>query len=199
MLISPFERDISINYTDNSYIKSTNNALKTHFMPRESWPTGSLRFLLLLVSFLRKKPSGNQSVLCSRLRRAINMPTIKITNKKREATPTSSSLPHSGISSGSFLFSPERELEMISMIMKYSWTYVRKQLGLCKCGYLPYTSFRGYGKFNISLADKAPRYSAAMLALRKQSPEPWEQSLLSISKYTIDLQKNQRVFKAHSH
>lgn len=79
-------------------------------MPSESWPTGSLRFLLLLVSFLRKKPSGNQSVLCSRLRRAINIPTIKITNKKREATPTSSSLPHSGISSGNCIFVAEKGL-----------------------------------------------------------------------------------------
>lgn len=101
MLISAYERDILMKYTDNT-------ALVTHFMPRESWPTGSLRFLLLLVSFLRKKPSGNQSVLCSRLRRAINMPTIKITSKNREATPTSSSLPQTGISGS--IFTAEREL-----------------------------------------------------------------------------------------
>ncbi len=155
MPISPFERDISMNYINNSYIKSTNNAGKTHFMPRESWPTGSLRFLLLLVSFLRKKPSGNQSVLCSRLRRAINIPTIKITNKKREATPTSSSLPHWGNLIRIIHLFTWKRMEIISMIIKYSWTYVWKQLSLCKCGYLPRTSFMGYGKFNISLAEQS--------------------------------------------
>lgn len=125
MLISAYERDILMKYTDSC----TNTALATHFMPRESWPTGSLRFLLLLVSFLRKKPSGNQSVLCSRLRRAINIPTIKITNKNREATPTSSSLPHSGILSLSSIFSPERELANYHKIAK---SRQLDQWGQCK-------------------------------------------------------------------
>lgn len=66
----------------------------TYFIPRASCPTGSLRFLLLLGSFLRKKPSGNQRVLCSLFLRAINMPITRMIKTKREAIPTRISLAH---------------------------------------------------------------------------------------------------------
>lgn len=92
-------------------ISAIKSGISTHFMPRASCPTGSLRFLLLLVSFLRKKPSGNQSVLCSRLRLAISIPTTTMTIRKSVATPTRSTLPHLGRSPGSGINSPKKQTQ----------------------------------------------------------------------------------------
>ena len=58
--------------------------------------------------------------------------------------------------------------------------------------YSPRTSLMGYGKWSISKADRAPRYSAAVSAVGKQSSDPWEHRRLSISRYTMELQKYRR-------
>lgn len=97
----------------------------TYFIPRASWPTGSLRFLLLLGSFLRKKPSGNQRVLCSLFLRVISMPIMRMIKRKREAIATSINFPHSVIKSNfSLNFSPVIQKQSSQILASWRMEFV---------------------------------------------------------------------------
>lgn len=115
----------------------------TYFIPRASWPTGSLRFLLLLGSFLRKKPSGNQRVLCSLFLRVISMPIMRMIKRKREAIATSINFPHSGIESNSSLnLSPVMRKQSSQILASWRMEFVNPRV-ICKYLYSPRTSFSG--------------------------------------------------------